>query len=340
VSFLVGVVALALVTALACAVPGVFLLLRKDAMMTEAVSHAVLPGIVIGLLFVGALDSPFLILAAALTGLLVVLGTEYLRSTGLVEGDAPLGLLFPALFSIGIILVSQRFANVHLDEHVVLVGDLNLAAFIHLEVGDVSLGPRYLYVMLAVLLLNIAFVTRFFKELQVTTFDPDFAQLSGFSVRRLHYTFMFLVSITITAAFYAAGSILTVALMIVPAATAHLVTKRLPRCWRSRRPSPWSERWRASAPPTRSTPPPRARWPSSSASASWSCSSAHGCGRPFGPRERSPCDASTVGATVPDRSVPPLRCACAEAPLRSGTPPCTGVREVRSRCRSVACRPV
>ncbi len=226
-SFIAGVVALALVTALACAVPGVFLLLRKDAMMTEAVSHAVLPGIVIGLLVVGALDSPILILAAALTGLLVVLGTEYLRSTGLVEGDAPLGLLFPALFSIGIILVSRRFANVHLDEHVVLVGDLNLAAFIHLEVGDVSLGPRYLYVMLAVLLLNVAFVTRFFKELQVTTFDPDFAQLSGFSVRRLHYAFMFLVSITITAAFYAAGSILTVALMIVPAATARLVTKRL-----------------------------------------------------------------------------------------------------------------
>lgn len=227
-SFLAGVIVLALVTALACAVPGVFLLLRKDAMMTEAVSHAVLPGIVIGLMVVGALDSPLLILSAALSGLLVVLGTEYLRSTGLVEGDAPLGLLFPALFSIGIILVSQRFANVHLDEHVVLVGDLNLASFIHLELGGVSFGPRYMYVMLIVLLLNVAFVTRFFKELQVTTFDPDFAQLSGFSVRRLHYAFMFLVSVTITAAFYAAGSILTVALMIVPAATAHLVTKRLP----------------------------------------------------------------------------------------------------------------
>lgn len=228
-SFVTGVVVLAVVTALACAIPGVFLLLRKDAMMTEAVSHAVLPGIVVGLLIVGDLDSPLLILAAALTGLLVVLGTEYLRSTGLVEGDAPLGLIFPALFSIGIILVSQRFANVHLDEHVVLVGDLNLAAFIHLEVGGVSLGPRYLYVMLAVLLANLLFLGRYFKELQVTTFDPDFARLSGFDVRRLHYAFMFLVSVTITAAFYAAGAILTVALMIVPAATAHLVTKRLPQ---------------------------------------------------------------------------------------------------------------
>ena len=226
-SFVAGVAALALVTALACALPGVFLLLRRDAMTVEAVSHAVLPGIVVGLIVAGSLDSPILILAAALTGLLVVLGAEYLQGTGLLEGDAPLGLVFPALFSIGIILVSQRFSNVHLDEHVVLVGDLNLAAFIHLEVAGVSFGPRYLYVMLAVLLMNAAFIWRFYKELKITTFDPTLAELLGFRVRRLHYAFMFLVSVTITAAFYAAGSILTVALMIVPAATAHLVTKRL-----------------------------------------------------------------------------------------------------------------
>ena len=226
-SFVAGVAALALVTALACALPGVFLLLRRDAMTVEAVSHAVLPGIVVGLIVAGSLDSPILILAAALTGLLVVLGAEYLQGTGLLEGDAPLGLVFPALFSIGIILVSQRFSNVHLDEHVVLVGDLNLAAFIHLEVAGVSFGPRYLYVMLAVLLMNAAFIARFYKELKITTFDPTLAELLGFRVRRLHYAFMFLVSVTITAAFYAAGSILTVALMIVPAATAHLVTKRL-----------------------------------------------------------------------------------------------------------------
>ena len=226
-SFLLGVALLAVVTALACAIPGVYLLLRRDAMMTEAVSHAVLPGIVVGLLIAGDLDSPLLILAAALTGLLVVIGTEYLHSTGLLEGDAPLGLIFPALFSIGIILVSQRFSNVHLDEHVVLVGDLNLAAFIHLELAGVSLGPRYLYVMLAILLVNLAFIWRFYKELELTTFDPTLAELLGFRVRPLHYAFMFLVSVTITAAFYAAGSILSVALMIVPAATARLVTKRL-----------------------------------------------------------------------------------------------------------------
>ncbi len=226
-SFLLGVALLAVVTALACAIPGVYLMLRRDAMMTEAVSHAVLPGIVVGLLIAGDLDSPLLILAAALTGLLVVIGTEYLHNTGLLEGDAPLGLIFPALFSIGIILVSQRFSNVHLDEHVVLVGDLNLAAFIHLELAGLSLGPRYLYVMLAILLVNLAFIWRFYKELELTTFDPTLAELLGFRVRPLHYAFMFLVSVTITAAFYAAGSILSVALMIVPAATARLVTKRL-----------------------------------------------------------------------------------------------------------------
>ena len=226
-SFLLGVALLAVVTALACAIPGVYLVLRRDAMMTEAVSHAVLPGIVLGLLIAGDLDSPLLILGAALTGMLVVLGTEYLRTTGILEGDAPLGLIFPALFSIGIILISRRFANVHLDEHVVLVGDLNLAAFIHLEVAGLSLGPRYLYVMLGILLVNVAFIWRFYKELELTTFDPTLAELQGFAVRPLHYGFMFLVSVTITAAFYAAGSILSVAFMIVPAATAYLVCQRL-----------------------------------------------------------------------------------------------------------------
>ena len=226
-SFQLGIILLAVTTALCCALPGVFLVLRKTAMMSEAVSHAVLPGIVVALIITGSLDSPLLIVGAALMGLLVVFSTEYLENTGLLKGDAPLGLLFPAMFGLGVIMVSLEFANVHLDEHVVLVGDLNMAAFSQLEINGVSYGPSYLYVLLGVLALNVAFITIFYKELKITTFDPGLAHSLGFRPRLLNYLFMFVVSITITAAFYVAGSILTIALMVAPAAAAFLLTKRL-----------------------------------------------------------------------------------------------------------------
>ncbi|MCG8479928.1 MAG: metal ABC transporter permease [Spirochaetales bacterium] len=226
-SFQLGIILLAVVTAACCTLPGVFLVLRKTSMMSEAVSHAVLPGIVVALFITGSLDSPLLIVGASLAGLLVVFSTEYLENTGLLKGDAPLGLLFPAMFGIGVIMVALEFANVHLDEHVILVGDLNVAAFIQLEIGGVSVGPRYLYVLLGVLALNVAFIAIFYKELKITTFDPGLAHSLGFKPRLVNYLFMMVVSVTITASFYVAGSILTIALMIAPAAAAFLLTKRL-----------------------------------------------------------------------------------------------------------------
>lgn len=226
-SFLVGTVLLAVVTAVACALPGVFVVLRRGSMLVDAISHAVLPGIVVGYFFTHDLDSPLLILGAALAGLVVVLGSEYLGRSGLVTGDAPQGLVFPALFSVGVILVTLNFANVHLDTHAVLVGDLNLAAFDQATLAGISIGPSYLYVMLGVLLLNLTFIAACYPRLTVTSFDPLFARSLGIGVRRLDTVFMFLVSLTVTAAFHAAGAILVVALVVVPAATAHLLASRL-----------------------------------------------------------------------------------------------------------------
>ena len=227
-SFVVGTALLAVVTALACALPGAFVVLRKNSMLVDAIGHAVLPGIVVGYFFTHSLNSPILIVGAALSGLIVVIGNEWLIRTGLVTGDAPQGLIFPALFSVGVILVSMNFAHIHLDTHAVLVGDLNLAAWHQLTVGGVSVGPSYLYVMLAVLALNALFIAVFYSQLKVTTFDPQFARTLGIRVGLLGISFMFLVSLTVVAAFNAAGAILVIALMIVPGATAYLVSRRLP----------------------------------------------------------------------------------------------------------------
>lgn len=226
-SFVVGTALLAIVTALACALPGVFVVLRKNSMLVDAISHAILPGIVVGYFFTHNLDSPLLILGAALAGLVVVLGSEWLTHTGLLTGDAPQGLIFPALFAGGVIMVTMNFANIHLDTHAVLVGDLNLAAWQQAMIGDVSIGPSYLYVMLGVLAVNVAFLAAFYPKLAITTFDAEFATSLGIRASRLNTAFMFLVSLTVTAAFHAAGAILVLALMIVPPATAYLLSTRL-----------------------------------------------------------------------------------------------------------------
>lgn len=233
-SFLLGTTLVAVVMALACALPGVFVVLRKNSMLVDGIGHAVLPGIVVGYALTQDLGSPALILGAAIAGLIVVLGNEYLTRTGLLAGDAPQGLVFPALFSIGVIMVTANFGNIHLDTHAVLVGDLNLAAFEQLTIenltgaNELQIGPTYLYVMLAVLLINITFLAVFYRQLKLTTFDPEFARTVGIRSTALNTVFMFLISVTVTAAFNGAGAILVIALVIAPPATAYLLTHRLP----------------------------------------------------------------------------------------------------------------
>lgn len=226
-SFVIGVMLLAVVTALACALPGVFVVLRRNSMIVDGIAHAVLPGIIVGYAITRDLDSPLLIIGAALAGLLVVLGNEWLSDTGLLAGDAPQGLVFPALFAAGIILVSSGFQHVHLDTNAVLVGDLNLAAFPMLKVAGVNIGPEYLYVMLGMLAVNAAFIALFYTKLKLTTFDRQFADVLGMRTRLLNTAFMFLVSMTVVAAFKAVGAILVISLLVVPAATARLISNRL-----------------------------------------------------------------------------------------------------------------
>ena len=226
-SFIFGTSLLAVVTALACALPGAFVVLRRNSMLVEGIAHAVLPGIVVGYALTHDLNSPLLILGAALAGLVVALCNEWLIRTGLLTGDAPQGLVFPALFAAGIIFITLDFSHVHLHPHVVLVGDLNLAAFQQLIVNGVSIGPRYLYVMLAVLFVNVAFIAIFYHKLKVTTFDHQFATVLGMRTGLLNTSFMFLVSVTVVTAFHAAGVILVISLLVVPAAIAHLISRRL-----------------------------------------------------------------------------------------------------------------
>lgn len=218
---------IAAVTAVACALPGVFLVLRRMALMSDAISHSILVGIVLAFFVTEDLASPLLIVAAALTGIATVSLVELLNRTGLVREDAAIGLVFPALFSIGVILIARYAGNVHLDTDSVLLGELAFAPFDRFELFGYDLGPQALFLMGGILLLNIVFLLVFYKELKLAAFDAGLAAALGFSPALIHYGLMSLVSVTAVGAFEAVGSILVVALMIVPPATAALLTNRL-----------------------------------------------------------------------------------------------------------------
>lgn len=220
---------IAAVIAAACALPGVFLVLRRMAMMSDAISHTVLLGIVVGFFVTRDLASPLLFFGAVLTGLLTVSLVELLYRTRRVKEDAAIGLVFPVLFSIAVIIISRYAGNVHLDTDVVLVGELAFAPFDRFVIMGQDLGPRALVIGASILLLNLVFIVVFYKELKLATFDPGLAAALGFAPWLIHYGLMALVSVTAVGAFDAVGSILVVALMIAPPAAAYLLTDKLPR---------------------------------------------------------------------------------------------------------------
>lgn len=220
---------IAALTAVACALPGVFLVLRRMALMSDAISHSILLGIVLAFFVTRDLASPWLVLAAAATGVLTVSLVELLNRTQLVREDAAIGLVFPALFSVGVILISRYAGNIHLDVDAVLLGELAFAPFNRFEAFGVDLGPMALWLMGGILLLNLVFVGLFYKELKLATFDAGLAAALGFAPALVHYGLMTVVSVTAVGAFEAVGSILVVALMVAPPAAAYLLTDRLPR---------------------------------------------------------------------------------------------------------------
>jgi len=218
---------IASLVAVACAIPGTFLVLRKMAMISDAISHSILPGIVVGFFITQDLNSPLLILLAALTGIITVVLVEYIQKTGLVKEDTAIGLVFPALFSIGVILIAKNANDVHLDVDAVLLGELAFAPFDRFLIGGIDVGPKSLWVVGTILLITISLLFLFFKELKVSTFDKGLAASLGFSPAIIHYGLMSVSSITTVGAFDAVGAILVVALMIAPAAAAYLLTTDL-----------------------------------------------------------------------------------------------------------------
>lgn len=218
---------IAVFVAVGCALPGVFLVLRGMAMMSDSITHTILLGIVLAFFVTNDLSSPLLIIGAAAMGVFTVWLTETLSRTRLLAEDAAIGIVFPLLFSVAIILITRYAGSVHLDTDAVLLGELAFAPFDRMVVAGVDIGAKSLYTTGALLLINLVVIRCFFKELKVATFDPILAAVLGFAPAVMHYTLMTMVSLTTVGSFEAVGSILVVAFMIGPPVTAYLMTDNL-----------------------------------------------------------------------------------------------------------------
>ena len=205
---------------------GAFLVLRKNSMLSDAISHSIVFGIVIVWILTKQESGPVQLLGAALTGVLTVFLTELLVNTRKVKNDAAIGLVFPVLFSIGVLLLNTYAHNVHIDQHTVLLGEIGFVWLDTVPLGPYNV-PQSLLSLGGVTLVNFLFVTFFYKELKLSTFDAGLAKALGFAPTLLFYALLGLTSATAVAAFDAVGAVLFIAFAIVPAATAYLLTDRL-----------------------------------------------------------------------------------------------------------------
>lgn len=221
------ILSILILTALACSLPGVFLVLRRMSLIGDAISHSVLPGIVIAFLIIGTLESPLFFVLAVVFAVLMTWFVQLITDNVKISRESVIGIVFTFLFSLGVVMLVQFANDVHLDQDAVLFGQVEFSAFNKLVVNGLDLGPRSLWIMGSVFLLNLLVLGLFAKEMKVSTFDPGFAKSVGVPVRFMHYLLTTLTAISVVAAFEVTGPILVVALLVIPPLSAYVIAKTL-----------------------------------------------------------------------------------------------------------------
>ena len=210
----------------ACGILGAQLVLRRKAMMGDAIAHGVLPGLVIGFVLSGSRDLLPMMVGALVAAIVVSTVAEWLRDRAGVDAGAALGVVFTSLFAFGIILVEIFARDVDLDPGCVLYGMVELAPIHQVDWFGLSL-PRSLTPVLGAFVINIFASLLFWKEWKLCAFDPELARASRLPFRKLEQGLLVLVAITSVACFEAVGSILVIAMLAVPATIAHLLCNRM-----------------------------------------------------------------------------------------------------------------
>lgn len=231
------IVVTASLVAAGSAIPGCFLFLRKQSMIADALTHAALPGVVGAFLLAGLLQSQgfvagasgaeswavrqsLMFVGAVVAGLLTAYLTEWISSSGWIRGDAALGVVFTTFFAIGLILLRQFADKSDIDLECVLYGQLD-------TIGLADGVPGATIGCAIALMINVLLTVVMFKELLLTTFDPQLAGTLGLRPRWMHYGLMTVTTITIVTAFQVVGSILAIGMLVIPPSTAFFINRRL-----------------------------------------------------------------------------------------------------------------
>ncbi|KAA3636806.1 MAG: metal ABC transporter permease [Calditrichaeota bacterium] len=216
-----------ILVAVSCGLIGLFLILRQNAMLGDAISHSILPGLVLAFLITGSRNVLPMFIGAGVVGVLTAFITETISKTERVYKDAALGIVFTTLFAIGVILVSIFTGEIDLDQECVLYGEITYVHWDRLIMFGLDIGPRAPVILAAILIIDILFIFLFFKQLKITSFDPQFADSLMISSKKWHYILMIFVSMTVVASFESVGAILVIAMLILPGATSFLLTTKL-----------------------------------------------------------------------------------------------------------------
>lgn len=214
------------VCAVACGVAGCYLVLRRMSLLGDAISHAVLPGLAVAFILTGTRDPLAMLTGAAGAGVATAGLSAGLSRVGRIAEDAALGVVFTVLFALGVILLAFLPSDLHLDASCVLYGNLEFVALDTVRVLGVDV-PRVLLPLGAVLAVVVGAVVVGFKELGIVAFDPALARSMGIPAGVIHAAMLALVAAATVVSFEAVGSVLVVAMLIAPCATARLITDRL-----------------------------------------------------------------------------------------------------------------
>ncbi|MCA9303141.1 MAG: metal ABC transporter permease [Phycisphaerales bacterium] len=223
--------------ALCCGLLGNHLVLRQQSLMGDAISHAVLPGLVLAFLVGGTINPAYMFLGAGASAIVTVVLIQLVRRLGRVEPGAAMGVIFSVLFALGVFLLEQGNARaVDLDASCVLYGNLESLSlhWTPADTWDAFLSkatleqiPRQIWTLLGMTGASIVFMVLFFKELRISAFDPGISTAQGINASAIQFLLMVFVAAAAVASFEAVGSILVIAMLICPAATARLLTDRM-----------------------------------------------------------------------------------------------------------------
>ncbi|MCA9424782.1 MAG: metal ABC transporter permease [Candidatus Omnitrophica bacterium] len=225
-----SIFAMGVVISISCGLVGAFLIMRKNALLGDAISHAILPGIAVAFLITGSRGSGWMMAGALVAGLLTTLMIDLICRKTRIKEDSAIGIVFSFFFAVGVILISLFAGNVDLDLDCVLYGEIDFLALApFMKIAGHEVLPVPVAVASVVLVIVVITIWLLYKELLVSSFDPTFSGTIGISPIVAHYLLVVILSLTVVSAFESVGAILVVAMLIIPGSTAYMFCNRLSR---------------------------------------------------------------------------------------------------------------